>query len=270
MRDNSAEILFKSFSAGGPCEQFWHGQGCSLFDDVHQASPLPNDHQKKKKKSVLSNLLSVLICHCRTEKCCEIQLSASPETWTEREREKERERQACAIFTDHQGNCFVKLTGKLGVVHTRHPSILQWKKKKKKKKKKSIFTSDLQTQNSIYMNTCVHKREYTTACISLWCSKQSMWYMQNCTQHGNTTTISTWNKLYNLATVFTLGAHNFIWSYLSTDLLMLLTGQERKRKKSSRSFSKEKENRDGKKRRRRRKRSRDRERLVHRYNIKIS
>ena len=29
------------FSAGGPCEQFWHGQECPLFDDVHPASPLP-------------------------------------------------------------------------------------------------------------------------------------------------------------------------------------------------------------------------------------
>ena len=28
------------FSAGGPCEQFWHGQGCSLFGVVHPAFPL--------------------------------------------------------------------------------------------------------------------------------------------------------------------------------------------------------------------------------------
>ena len=33
MTDDSAEILFQSSSAGGPCEQFWHGQECSLFDD---------------------------------------------------------------------------------------------------------------------------------------------------------------------------------------------------------------------------------------------
>ena len=25
------------FSAGGPCEQFWPGQGCPLFDVVHPA-----------------------------------------------------------------------------------------------------------------------------------------------------------------------------------------------------------------------------------------
>ena len=29
------------FSAGGPCEQFWHRQGCPLFDVVHPAIPLP-------------------------------------------------------------------------------------------------------------------------------------------------------------------------------------------------------------------------------------
>ena len=29
------------FSAGDHCEQFWHGQGCPLFDVVHRAFPLP-------------------------------------------------------------------------------------------------------------------------------------------------------------------------------------------------------------------------------------
>ena len=29
------------FSAGGPCEQFWYGQECPLFDVVHLAFPLP-------------------------------------------------------------------------------------------------------------------------------------------------------------------------------------------------------------------------------------
>ena len=28
-------------SAGGRCEQFWHGQSCPLFDVVHPAFPLP-------------------------------------------------------------------------------------------------------------------------------------------------------------------------------------------------------------------------------------
>ena len=34
MRDVSAEILFRSFSARDPFEQLWHGQGCPFFD-VH-------------------------------------------------------------------------------------------------------------------------------------------------------------------------------------------------------------------------------------------
>ena len=29
------------FSAGGPCVQFWHGQGCPLFDVIHQAFTQP-------------------------------------------------------------------------------------------------------------------------------------------------------------------------------------------------------------------------------------
>ena len=41
VRNDSAEILFQSFCAGGPCEQFRHNQGCQLFDVVHPASPLP-------------------------------------------------------------------------------------------------------------------------------------------------------------------------------------------------------------------------------------
>ena len=32
MRDDSAEILLKVFSAGDPCEQLWHGHVCSLFN----------------------------------------------------------------------------------------------------------------------------------------------------------------------------------------------------------------------------------------------
>ena len=41
MRDNLAEIVFQSFFAGDPCEQFWRGLGCPLFDVVHPAFPLP-------------------------------------------------------------------------------------------------------------------------------------------------------------------------------------------------------------------------------------
>ena len=41
MTDDLAEILFQSFFAEGPCEQFWHGQKRSHFDVVHPAFLLP-------------------------------------------------------------------------------------------------------------------------------------------------------------------------------------------------------------------------------------
>ena len=41
MSDESTEISFQSFSAGGSCEQLWLRQGCPLFDIVHKALPLP-------------------------------------------------------------------------------------------------------------------------------------------------------------------------------------------------------------------------------------
>ena len=37
MRDDSAEILLQSSASGGPCEQFWHGHGCPLFDVVYSS-----------------------------------------------------------------------------------------------------------------------------------------------------------------------------------------------------------------------------------------
>ena len=40
IRGDSAAFPLQFFSAGAPCEQFWHGQGCPLFDVVHQAFPL--------------------------------------------------------------------------------------------------------------------------------------------------------------------------------------------------------------------------------------
>ena len=41
MTEASVEVVFQSFSAGGHCKQFWHGQECPLFDAVHPAFPLP-------------------------------------------------------------------------------------------------------------------------------------------------------------------------------------------------------------------------------------
>ena len=40
MRDGEQRFP-SSLSAGGPCGQIWHRQGCPLFDIVHPAFPLP-------------------------------------------------------------------------------------------------------------------------------------------------------------------------------------------------------------------------------------
>ena len=44
---------FPVFSTGGPCEQFWHGQGCLIFDIVHPAFPLPTTRQCALKDGFL-------------------------------------------------------------------------------------------------------------------------------------------------------------------------------------------------------------------------
>ena len=41
LRGDSSEIFFQSFLAEGLFEQFWHGQGCPLFDVAQLAFPLP-------------------------------------------------------------------------------------------------------------------------------------------------------------------------------------------------------------------------------------
>ena len=41
MTDDLKDILFQYLFARGRCEQFWHGQGCTLFDVDQPAFPLP-------------------------------------------------------------------------------------------------------------------------------------------------------------------------------------------------------------------------------------
>ena len=52
-----SRYLLPDFSAGGPCEQFWHGQGCPLFDVVHPAFPLP---RRSKADKVIAQWFSAL------------------------------------------------------------------------------------------------------------------------------------------------------------------------------------------------------------------
>ena len=53
------------FSAGGPCELFWHGQVCPLFDVVHPAFPLRTTHRppcKVPQRMVLERLSWRVMC----------------------------------------------------------------------------------------------------------------------------------------------------------------------------------------------------------------
>ena len=72
MRDDSAEILFQFFfffSAGGPCEQFWHSQGCPLFDVVHSALSLPTTASPTLQSS-LKDGFGEAVAACDTPKPC--------------------------------------------------------------------------------------------------------------------------------------------------------------------------------------------------------
>ena len=57
--DDSAEILFQSFLAGGPCEQFWHGQGCPLFHVVPSA-----DHDVAQLQIALKDSFEEAVVTC--------------------------------------------------------------------------------------------------------------------------------------------------------------------------------------------------------------
>ena len=55
------------FSAGGPCEQFWHGQGRPLFDDVHPALPLLTTlHTNGTQNAALEAVLMTFKCQIWT------------------------------------------------------------------------------------------------------------------------------------------------------------------------------------------------------------
>ena len=57
------------FSAGGPCEQFWHGQICPLFDVVHPAFPLPTT-TSPTLKSALRNGFGEAVTTCDMSNAC--------------------------------------------------------------------------------------------------------------------------------------------------------------------------------------------------------
>ena len=69
MTDDSAEIFFQSFFAGGPCQQLWHGLGCPLFDVVRSAFPLPTTASPTLKGALKDGFGEVVVASDIPEPC---------------------------------------------------------------------------------------------------------------------------------------------------------------------------------------------------------
>ena len=59
-----------AFYAGGPCEQFWHGHRCPLFDVVHPAFPLPT-MASPTLQGALKNGLGEAVVTCDMPEPCQ-------------------------------------------------------------------------------------------------------------------------------------------------------------------------------------------------------
>ena len=57
------------FSTGGPREQFWYGQGCSLFDVFHPAFPLPTK-ASPTVQDALKNVFGEAVVACDVFEPC--------------------------------------------------------------------------------------------------------------------------------------------------------------------------------------------------------
>ena len=57
------------FSVGGPCEQFWHGQECPLFDVVHPACPLPTTTSPKLQRALKDGFGEAVVAWDMPEPC---------------------------------------------------------------------------------------------------------------------------------------------------------------------------------------------------------
>ena len=57
------------FSAGGPCEQLWHGQGCPLFVVVHAAFPLPTTASPTLKCALKNGFGEAVVARDMPELC---------------------------------------------------------------------------------------------------------------------------------------------------------------------------------------------------------
>ena len=65
----SRDPLLQVFSAGSHCEQFWHWQGCPLFDVVHLALPLPTAASAILQGALKDGFLDAVVA-CNMPKPC--------------------------------------------------------------------------------------------------------------------------------------------------------------------------------------------------------
>ena len=73
MRDDSAKILFQVFFfffSGSPCDQFWHEQGCPVFDVVHAEFSLRTT-ASPTLQSALKNDFGEAVVACDSPEPCE-------------------------------------------------------------------------------------------------------------------------------------------------------------------------------------------------------
>ena len=69
LADDSVDHL-PVFSAGGRCEQCWHGQGCSLFDVAQPAFPLPTTASPSLQDAVKDDFGKAVVA-CKMPQPCE-------------------------------------------------------------------------------------------------------------------------------------------------------------------------------------------------------
>ena len=55
--------------AEDPCDQFWHGQGCPLFDVVHPAFPLPTKASPTFQDALKDSFEEAAMAHDMSEPC---------------------------------------------------------------------------------------------------------------------------------------------------------------------------------------------------------
>ena len=99
-RDPLPVLFFFFFFAGGPCEQFWHGQGCPLFDVrvVHSAFPLPTTASPTLQDALQDGFEEALLACDMPEPCKFPSLDSCQKRflWTHKQADPALSRWSCA------------------------------------------------------------------------------------------------------------------------------------------------------------------------------